>query len=258
MKMSVGLNGDLVTELMDRYGGVTAFQRTWEDTFGMEGTPDRQTFYNWRRGQLPSSSIRLIRLAHLLDVDPLCLLAPLEGTATEVIGDIFHSYQLDLAKESGLQFLSSFFGWKAVWPPKEIQIHSRNRPSQREGFTWHTEEFVHDPTIKAGYYPTIVLTSDVTVITARPQTFHFAYSGKGALRSRWLQYGFVVRHRGDVALMHIHGHIDGCATSSEEAPTLVETWFGPGPAIFRVASRHPFSLAVRDAGSDESRVRFPG
>lgn len=256
--MAVGLNSSLVTELIDACDGVTALLRKWENTYGAEGTPDRQTLYNWRDGHLPSSSVRLIRLAHLLDVDPFCLLAPLDGTAAEAIGDIFNTYQVDLAKESGLNFLGSFFGWKASWPPNEFQIHPRNRPSQRQDFTWHTAEFAHDPAIRAGYYPTIELTSDVTTLAGRPQTFHFAYSGKAALRSRWLQYGFVVRHRRDVTLMHIHGYIDKCTTETDAAPTLVETWFGPGPAVFRVVSRHPFSHKVGEDHDGEQRVRFPG
>jgi hypothetical protein len=42
-------------------------------------------------------------------------------------------------------------------------------------------------------------------------------------------------------------------------PIPVETWFGPGPALFRVASLHPFSheLTIREDDASKA-LRFPG
>lgn len=256
--MTIALDSYLVSRLIKSFGGVTKLLRHWEETFGVEEAPNRQTVYNWQDGRLPRTSINLIRLAQLLDVDPFCLLAPRDATTADAISDVLEAYQLDTSAEPGLQFVRAFFGWKRLWPPPYWEELRKKRHGPRQDFEWHEHEFRHNART-INYYPTIALSSHPELISARPQTFHFAYSGRGALKTRWLQYGFVVRHERSATLTHIHGHTDTCHTPDAAAPTLVGTWFGPGPARFRVASQHPFALeAMLRCDEDEDRVCFPG
>jgi hypothetical protein len=257
--MPIALNSLLITELIESCGGVAKLLRRWGDTYGEDDAPSRQTLYNWRDGQWPKTSISIIRFAELLDIDPFCLLIARDASPADVIEDVLQAYQLDTSVEPSLQFISAFFGWNTMWPPKYWEELRRDKPSLTHSFVWHEREFDHDTSVQANYYPAVALTSDPEIIASRPQTFHFAYSGKGALRARWLHFGFVVRFENQVALTHIHGHTGACVTKTSTSPALVETWFGPGSARFRVASRHPFSLVFRgqDDGPDP-RVRFPG
>ena len=257
--MPVAFNATLLTELIEMTGGVIELLRCWEVEFGDADVPDRQSVYNWRAGKLPKTSITVIRLAHLLDVDPFCLFEAKGKAAADVIGEVFEAYQLATSAEPGLQFFQAFFGWKPLWPPPYWEEHRRRKPTLRQNFQWHQQEFVHDITVDTNYDATVAVHSDPAFISARPQTFHFAFSGKGALKARWMQYGFVVRHRNHARLTHIHGHIREAHTEGLNAPTLVATWFGPGPATFRVASLQPFELEFRGKDSgDGERVQFPG
>jgi hypothetical protein len=257
--MPIALNSSLIAELIESCGGVAKLLLRWGDTYGEDDVPNRQTLYNWRDGRLPKTSISIIRFAELLDVDPFCLLVARDDSPADVIEDVFQSYLHDTSAEPSLQFIAAFFGWTAMWPPKYWEEHRRKKPNLRHSFVWHEREFEHDTSVRANYYPAVALTSDPEIIASRPQTFHFAYSGKGVLGARWLHFGFVVRFEKQVTLTHIHGHTDACVTKTSTSPALVETWFGPGSARFRVASRHPFSLEFR--GQDDGphpKVRFPG
>ena len=258
--MGVALDDSIITKILDSIGGVKRLLEDWEDAYGEQEVPDRATVYRWRAGELPKSSINLIRFANLLDVDPFCLLvAEPNSKVDEVIGDVFSAYQLNNVPEPSLQFLADFFGWNQLWPPRYFEEPRKSKPSRRHAYTWHEQEFTHDATNKKNYDALIKLISDRSEAGHRPQTFHFAFGGKSALRQRWLHYGFVVRHKRSVRLIHIHGHTDSYDAKSDRDPTFVETWFGPNPATFRVASRHPFTLEA-DVPRDQTdrAVRFPG
>jgi len=257
--MPIALNNPLIAELVESCGGVAKLLRRWGDVYGEEDVPTRQTMSNWRNGRLPKTSLSIIRLAELLDVDPFCLLVARDDSPADVIDHIFQAYQHNTSAEPSLQFIAAFFGGSAMWPPQYWEEHRRKKPELRHSFFWHEREFDHDTAVQANYYATVALTSDPEIVSSRPQTFHFAYSGKSSSRARWFHYGFVVRSKKQVTLTHIRGHTDACTTKTSTSPTLVETWFGPGSARFRVASRHPFSLEFRgqDEGPDQ-RVQFPG
>ena len=259
--MGVALDCKIITKILDTIGGVKTLLEEWQNTYGEHDVPDRATVYRWRDGALPKTSINLIRFANLLDVDPFCLLVPNSNSKVdEVIGEVFKSYQLNDAPEPSLQFIADFFGWNQLWPPPYFEEVRKNKPTRRLIYKWHEQEFALDAAKQSNYYALIKLIP--TQPAVRPQTLHFAFGGKSALRRRWLHYGFVVRDGTAVKLTHIHGHGHGHTGSYEASsatdPTFVETWFGPSSATFRVASRHPFSLEVIDDDVGKPRVRFPG
>jgi hypothetical protein len=151
-----------------------------------------------------------------------------------------------------LQFVHNFFGRQIAWPPANIA-------SAYFGRSWHVEEFSHDPNIRANYYPTVLLHHVPQPPDGQPQVFHFAYKHPSLFNARWLQYGLVRIQSASATLHHISGYTDQLQLEASNEPVPVETWFGPGPALFRIASLHPFSHCVADASDATSRaLRFPG
>lgn len=52
---------------------------------------------------------------------------------------------------------------------------------------------------------------------------------------------------------------DQYSLSAPDDPIPVETWFGPGAALFRIASLHPFTHELAASGDGVTRaLRFPG
>jgi len=74
----------------------------------------------------------------------------------------------------------------------------------------------------------------------------------------WTPYGFIQRERDRVRLYQFRGHTAELETRPEPKSFTVETWFGIGPAEFRVASLHRFKLAlVQSADTSGDCLRFP-
>ena len=71
----------------------------------------------------------------------------------------------------------------------------------------------------------------------------------------WRPYGFVLREGGRIALFQVRGATAFSEIRPDAGAFVVETWFGPGAADFRVASLHAFDLAL-DAESSLPSVRF--
>ncbi len=255
----IGIDGHLTEQLIkSRWsGGVDGLVDAWmassDNKVRKRPPPNRSTIYRWlQNGALPKSGDDFLVLCALLDVDPLGLLVASDGDSQKAIEHLLVSVQLEQWRHHSLRFMEKMFGRQTVWPPPEFAKNHFRRE-------WNIKEFSHDPASKANYYATIELQCNEDVIGRRPQTVHFAYFIPGFFRNRWLQFGIVIRHGVETRLVHINGHSDRCEGVSLGGPSLVQTWFGPGPAVFRAASLHPFDIFIetqrRPAGAC---VRFPG
>ena len=208
------------------------------------------TIYRWTRGQLPRTGDDLLRLAGLLDVDPFALLTLDRGPVDRAIDRLLSSFQGKRGKR--LDFVHEFVGRQAQWPPGRVA-------QEHFGRGWCRATFQHDPAERANYYAVIRLDGELQRDLERPQTYHFAFRQPGRFANRWLGYGHVIRMGSNVRLFQISGHAEACAADGPKSPTLVETFFGPGPAEFCVASLHRFTAAAGPAEEISSRrVRFPG
>jgi hypothetical protein len=115
----------------------------------------------------------------------------------------------------------------------------------------------HDPDVRSNYYATVVLSGFLIPPGRRPQVLHFAFKHPSLFHARWLEYGFVRVQDTAAVLHHINGHTDELSLPAVGAPVSVETWLGPGPALFRVACLHPFALSLGESGREKA-LRFPG
>jgi len=240
----VRFNGELLRVLVNATGGVEAFIDAWSDP---EDEPDKATVSRWIKGQWPKNSKRLLRLSAVLDIDPFALLVIRDNSPLDAADQLLDIVQSRRSIPPAIDFLHPFFGRRKCWPPV-LEDHCRS---------WCIHEFVHDAT-RCNYYEAIEIYSQETLIRLRPQIFHFAYRHPHNFGARWLQYGLVSRNGVGAALWHINGHTQKLLLRVITAPTPVMTWLGPGPAIFRVASLHPFEITIFDKKGDQTCLVFPG
>jgi hypothetical protein len=247
------LNGELLAALIEAAGGIGKVQERWSlrspDGNDSE-VASEASFYRYKKGQLPKNSATLMGLAVALDVDPFALLAVPEEEMHKAIDELLELVQRD-SLPAPLSFAKDFFGRQRNWPPTAFA-------TQHYGRQWEIREFVHDPAVRKNFYQTIELQGKGNSLADRAQVFHFAYRQKHLFAARWLQYGSVIRFNRTALLRHINGHAEERRLQSSDAPAVVETWFGHAVVDFRVASLHPFTLAVPAASrSDEPPMRFP-
>jgi hypothetical protein len=249
--MRVELDGELLDSLIKARGGVRAFVDEWNAVAKTaDDHPNNSTVYRWIKGEsLPKNSDLFLRLAGRLDVDPFALIAVTDGDILAAAEELVRVVQHTVTPPSWLQFVHGFFGRQLAWPPEDLAKAYFNR-------RWHISSFTHDATERTNFYARLILSQSTD--KERPQVFHFAYRHPTRFHARWLQYG-LVRVRGrSIALHHIDGHIARLDRSTLDEPIHVETWFGQGPAIFRVASLHSFTHTIDiSAGVAAKAVRFP-
>lgn len=249
--MPLRMNSELLRELVRAIGGAQALIDAWTQSApDPDETLDKATVSRWLNGRsLPKDSSKFLRLAALLDVDPFSLLAPESDRPGLAVDRIINLIRSRTMIPAAFSFMHDFFGRRKDWPP---ELETPSRP-------WVIRGFVHDPQRQTNVYAKVLLKSESDLIASRPQAFHFAFRHPTYFGGYWLQYGTVFRWRGEATLWHINGHSERISIESLTDPTPARTWFGPGPAIFRVASLHPFELEVTIDQSDGSRaLTFPG
>jgi hypothetical protein len=245
----------LRTELLRRkldelYGGNVA-------KLAREMSPERNrsTVTRWlRRGSrvYPKNEEAALALAAALNVDPMALWDVHPGAFGKLAALVENA--LRSGRWGGLlppmKYLRGFVGPVGDWPPGEIaQAYER---------TWRNAGFVHSAEERRNYYASVELTR--TDASVDPQVWHFAYRATvpAADRRPWRPYGFVELCGEELRLFSFGGIDQRLPVSGGTARVAVETWFGEGPAEFRVASLHRFGLHLVHQPSLDGvpRVRF--
>ncbi len=228
----------------------------WDERYAHDNhrcveAPDRSTLYRWIKGSWPGSANQLIRISSLLDIDPIGLIEISENSAAEIMSSLYESYQNKHWEPQALSVLNDFIGHKDKWPPQNLseQFYDRN---------WNLDEFEHDLTLGINFYPVFEIEGASSNHNSGPQVFHFAYRHTALFGKQWAQYGYVTRYGEDCQLVSINGYVDSCVIQSPDAPSYIETWFGPSPTIIRIASLHEFTAKiVANPNAIDTRLRFP-
>ena len=72
----------------------------------------------------------------------------------------------------------------------------------------------------------------------------------------WRPYGAVVGFENEVLLFSESGDRRQVQADGSPKTVAVETYFGEGPAEFRIASLHDFDLTLEAPSKEKSAVRF--
>ena len=240
---------------MKARGGVSALLANWPS----EVAPNRTTVSRWLGGiTVPQSSHQLLSLAAAMDVDPFALWSPEPEQFAQIVTLVVRALR---QKKWGrlypaLSFIEHFNGPVREWPPVSLAVQYYRR-------SWFTHDFEHHINNSSiSRYATVVLQARPPMAFHEPHVFHFAWRDARGPVADWRPYGLIEVSRCDAELRLLH--FNGVRLVAPITPgadrIAVETFFGPRPAQFRVASLHEFDL-LQDAqlGSVATlpTVRFP-
>jgi hypothetical protein len=232
-----------------RFGGSpAAVARAWPTT----DSPDRSTIGRWLSAEtLPQSSEMVLGLAGALDLDPTALwCVPSESyrALAQRIGQL--AVDGHTSKLAPAAFLLDFIQPRIAWPPAIAQTYYHR--------DWFLHRAHHPATEFRNYYSRIAIGSQTQDVRSDfDQTWHFAWRNP-TYKSFWQPYGLVRLTDGTLRLYAYSGLTDMAAMQDDARDFIVETWFGEGPAEFRIASLHQFScnLVANDAVTKLAQVRF--
>jgi hypothetical protein len=233
-----------------KFNGSQALIQAWPRAFV---SPHRTTLWRWLKGRVPIPSDQVLPLSGALDLDPFVLF--------ETTPESYATLCLALMQKIAVRYvgpLGSELEWahdlivpSRNWPPSGIATRYFN--NNRE---WRTQDFFHTARDARNYFQRLTVTAEHREFS-EPQVWHFAFRVPGAKRPVWTPYGFIQREGDRARLYQFRGQTAELQTPLGSTSFVVETWFGIGPAEFRVASLHPFELAVvRSADTSTRCLRF--
>ena len=234
-----------------RFGGnLAAVARAWPR--GLV-PPNRSTILRWVRGEtLPRGRDDLLGLAGALDLDPFALWRINATTFTTLCERMFAASLTGSWPRllPALSFLDGFVRSSRDWPAAPFARRYFGRD-------WVAADHRHASPDGQDYFKAFALEPGAPPDAGVDQVWHFAW--RPAPPDAWRPYGFVRRTESELRLYAFSGNT-ATAAIAEGAPyprCCVETWIGRGPAEFRIASLHQFSMKS-SAGDDrcEARVRF--
>lgn len=263
--MAIPINKAFVSELINgRWDTVDELEKGWAERVGIGhqkvGTArDRATIYRWLTQGLPNKRDEIFGLSAALGIDPMVML-DLESSAFQ-----------KLLKLEWVFFLANMENrarMSALWPLVRPSAHWPNLSVSHDYYScnWTTIEVRHDAASLCNVYAQFRLHADPDEDQkSTHRIYYFAYRRHGARDGFWRPYG-IVRKRGFEAICV--GHNGDMMEQPDGRPTVtkvddngvldVETFFGPGPADFKIACIHPFALECIVPSRAASCLRFSG
>jgi hypothetical protein len=208
---------------------------------------NRSTIWRWLTAdegvQFPKDPATFLSLAAALDVDPVMLL----DWRPESFPWLCERISRTLRRRDWNEFLPSLgfldeFLWPVdLWPPAEIAARFDRR--------WWLSNLWHNPQERRNYYALLLITPGTDRIRkpgrADPQVWHFGLRDAGAmLEGRMRPYGFITLQGRRLDLYHFNGISQSVELDEVPESFAVETWFGQGTSVHRVASLHSFDLRL--------------
>ena len=241
------LRHSLVRRLLrEKFRGPSDLIERWPEN---SSPPDRTTLWRWLKGKPLGSAEKMLGLAVALDVDPFALIQTTKRDFALLCNRLAQSISKSGDDPLGPEqkWILDFIAPRKDWPPDLPKYFRRE---------WSIAPFQHNADKGRNYYQKLAITAAPRKC-AEPQIWHFAFRDPAAILPVWNPYGVLERTADHISLYHIRGHSASVAIPSDTVTFLVETWFGPRPAQFRVASLHPFILTLREIANGTPCVRFP-
>jgi transcriptional regulator with XRE-family HTH domain len=237
--------------LRDKLKGYPGFSLAWPLA---TPAPNRATIWRWLNGKPSVSPGVVFAIAGAFDIDPCALFEITPRSYASLCRALVRNIGTNRAYPltQDLQWLASFVVPREDWPCNDVPLQYFKRP-------WTVHSFRHTAKHARNFFQKLSLTAPPRGC-GEPQVWHFAFRDQAPSSLLWIPYGIVERTAQEIALFHYHAR--GYSTRVDipcDAKTFtVETWLGPGPAEFRVASLHEFALALGDqVDLTAPCVRFP-
>lgn len=252
--MPIPIKGELAHALIERrFGSVDNLVVEWEHRIEAKilrrgEARNRNTIYRWLKKGLPSQEDELFAFAGLLDVDPVALVDINQRYVEEQFGKERYLFHIKRPQGTYLAPLWSMYLSDNGWPNQKLA-------ETYYGHRWHFVDFTHDPGVIEKVYVAVVLECQ-DGDPAIPRVYHFAYRRLGVSDKTWRPYGVVIGLQQDVTLVSESGHFQ--VEKREGSSVVAETYFGTGPAEFRVVSIHPFTFSLEVPSERKDVVRFRG
>lgn len=238
--------------IRQRYGSVDNLVVEWEHrvatTWRRQGEcRERSTIYRWLKHGVPAGDDGIFALAALLDIDPVSLVAIDHDYVAKRYGKERRLFRLNRPSRTPLASLWPLYAAETGWPNDRLaQVFYGRR--------WHVEDFTHDATANTNVYAALIFRDHAASAPIIPRTYHFAYRRMGVSDRMWRPYGVVIGFAAEVVLISEAGSYQ--VAERGDRPVTAETYFGPGPAEFRVTSLHPFDLTPEIPSAQQNCVRF--
>jgi len=231
-----------------RFGSVDDFAVHWEGLRQCRGSArDRNTIYRWLNNGIPSRVDNLFGICGALDIDPITLLPWGQDFIERQFAKERLRIQLNPSRRTDLAPFDEVFLPGVHWPRNEVANCFYGR-------SWTVKVCDHTPPAVSSVYAAFELNVDVDITI--PLAFHFAWRRTDARDQMWRPYGSVVRYSDRILLISESGDFQSVRVENPADPTIVETFYGEGPAKFKIASIHSFNLSVQVPSQASGVLRF--
>lgn len=255
--MRLYLHGDAVWPYIeDAFGGIAGIVDAWRNSKTSENARAETAIYGWLNEGLPRQIDTVLELFGILDLDPLAALDLEKSGILKNFRDLRLHFLMSRAYGGGryraFDPLFALYYPGITWPSSD---HLRHRYQH----DWHTVDFDHHPDKNdSGRYAAVSVEFGDEVRRTTPAALHIAYKHGQATDDLWRPYGSIVHRLGRNLLFHENGY-----RQEQEWPSFgiirFETYYGPSPLHFRLASVHPFKVSKIEVPSRLSQpLRFPG
>tara|TARA_R100001244_G_scaffold6593_24_gene8163 strand:- start:36201 stop:36980 length:780 start_codon:yes stop_codon:yes gene_type:complete len=240
-KMKFLIDPVLAHKIFDeKSGGITNFTEEWASTSASEAASAQsqrstKTIYAWLKNGLPASRDTVFSFFGALDVDPTAMVDLEKSEIPKIFGRLRHAFMMGGVNAGSFQALFDIYRPSANWPDDSLSQRFYSRD-------WTNFDFDHPADKYKNGYVTITVRGDESVSTGWPRAFHIAYRRHSNADGLWRPYGTVVCRFGKATLAHENGDIQHVDMPPQSKHHLqFKTYFGPGPAEFRIACLHPFA-----------------
>ena len=233
----------------ERRGGIPGLVKSWETLRAKP--PVESTLWRWLTDKVDIPSSQIMSMAGVLNLDPFALFEAtqesFEWLCLRLMQSVASPSRGRLNRD--FEWVSDLIAPSSEWPSKHIASDYFHRE-------WQCTNFHHAARDTRNYYQKLKVTVGRQDFT-EPQVWHFAFRAPTLKHPIWRPYGFVIREQENVELYTLRGSTAQLTLPANTKSFVVETWFGLGPAEFRVASLHRFALALVPDTNNDPLIRFP-
>jgi hypothetical protein len=232
-----------------RFGNVQGLEVALNERSPGEATSARSTIYRWLKSGVPKAPDALLEFCGALDVDPMAILDFEQSGTMRNFDKLRMSFQLGRELSSPMRVFKDLLFPGPFWPNDASVERCYGRP-------WFRVDFEHSAETLTNVYALLRIAPRDDDRTS-PLVFHIAYRRKPAADHMWRPFGSIIRREASLTIASESGGLIERAIAPD-GRIDVETFYGPGPAEFRIASLHAFDVEIVVPSPAKDALRFVG